>query len=642
MKKSIGSLFTSRRTDDDSRKKTGNTIRTSARQILLISLLLSGLAVVMWALPFISNSEAAGREDLAVNTGPSSDDIELSFVVTNTNDSGAGSLRQAVLDSNTAAGSDTITFDPAVFSSPQTITLASVITINPATGDSLTITGPGANMLTVSGNNAVRIFALSAGDTAMISGMTLTQAVTGAIGNAGNLTVTNMTFNANTNNGGGGDGGAIGNRQALSLTVTGCAFTNNTGTAQAGGAAINFNSFNTNPTATITNTTFTNNSAIGGAVAGAIFINNGMMTITGSTFTGNGTNNTGDGGAIAIQGGQVTQVTINNSVLTGNSSTRSGGAIYYQPNGGTPVLAINNSTISNNISNSDSDTFGGGGGGLYLADQGSVTIMSSTINGNISNTGSAATGLGGGIYVGVPMTMTNSTVSGNTAQRSGGGIYTEGTSTRIVNLTNSTIVNNTATINGGGISATSSNPVNIRNSIFANNTANGGTSPDILGTVNSNGFNLIKDTTGATINGATATNIIGQDPLLGPLQDNGGMTFTHALLVGSPAIDKGESSGSTTDQRIQTRPVDNPNITNAAGGDGADIGAFEIQPVLQFSTATYSISEGGGVATITVNRINGSEGIDTVMYATSDGTATGGASCGGGVDYQSAVGNLDL
>jgi len=64
--------------------------------------------------------------------------------------------------------------------------------------------------------------------------------------------------------------------------------------------------------------------------------------------------------------------------------------------------------------------------------------------------------------------------------------------------------------------------------------------------------------------------------MLGPLADNGGPTLTHALRVGSPAIDKGENqSFLTTDQRGQPRAYDNPNIANAAGGDGSDIGAYE-------------------------------------------------------------------
>ncbi|MEQ1923783.1 MAG: choice-of-anchor Q domain-containing protein, partial [Pyrinomonadaceae bacterium] len=564
--------------------------------------------------------------------------MAATFTVSNTNDTGGGSLRQAVLDSNAAAGSDTIVFD-ALFNSPQTIILASVISLDPATGDSLTITGPGQNLLTVSGNNAVPIFDLSSGDTAFLSGMTLRQAVFGAITNAGNLTATNMTFDANTSSNFFNYTGAIGNRAALSLTVTGCTFTNNINTL-LGGGAVGFNPTNATATATITNSTFTNNSATNdgfNSLGGAIYHSTGSMTITGSTFTGNGT--TGNGGAIAVQGGG--RLTINSSVLTGNSSPANGGAIYYQPNGGTPFLNINNSTISNNTANSDSNTTGTGGGGLYLTGEGSVTITGSTINGNTANTGNTATGIGGGIYVELPMTITNSTVSGNTAGRNGGGIYSNTVGTANVNITNSTIVNNTATLNGGGIERPgANNNTNLSNSIFANNTANGGTSPDVLGTFNSNGFNLIRNTTGATINGVTASNITGVDPLVGALQNNGGMTFTHALLTGSPAIDKGFSFSATADQRQQTKPVDNTAIPNASGGDGADIGAFEVQPILQYSSANYSIGEGGGTATITVNRANGTEGVDTVNYATSNGTATGGASCGGGVDYVNAAGTL--
>ncbi len=140
--------------------------------------------------------------------------------------------------------------------------------------------------------------------------------------------------------------------------------------------------------------------------------------------------------------------------------------------------------------------------------------------------------------------MTTSTVSGNTAGRNGGGIRATG---GIVNITSSTIVNNTAAMDGGGVNRAftgGTNPLNFRNTIVANNTA--ATGPDISGSVVSQGYNLIRNTTGATITGDTATNITGVDPNLGPLQDNGGLTFTHALLTGSPAIDKGESSGTTS------------------------------------------------------------------------------------------------
>ncbi len=92
----------------------------------------------------------------------------------------------------------------------------------------------------------------------------------------------------------------------------------------------------------------------------------------------------------------------------------------------------------------------------------------------------------------------------------------------------------------------------------------------------SDGYNLIQNTNACTITGNTTGNIYGIDPLLGPLQDNGGPTFTHALLPGSPAIDAGNAFGLTTDQRGFPRPYDLPGITNAS--DGSDIGAYEFNP----------------------------------------------------------------
>lgn len=198
-------------------------------------------------------------------------------------------------------------------------------------------------------------------------------------------------------------------------------------------------------------------------------------------------------------------------------------------------------------------------------------------------------GDGGGIYAGGALDLINSTVSGNTAGRDYGGVFdrNSGGSTDIVNITSSTIVNNTANgnIGGYGVNASDVGQNSIRNTIVANNTANGGTSPDINGPINSLGYNLFENSTGATITGDTTGNITGQDPNLGALRNNGGLTFTHALLVGSPAIDKGNSFGLTIDQRGASRPLDNPSIPNAA--DGADIGAFEVR---SSTAATATIS----------------------------------------------------
>jgi hypothetical protein len=155
-------------------------------------------------------------------------------------------------------------------------------------------------------------------------------------------------------------------------------------------------------------------------------------------------------------------------------------------------------------------------------------------------------------------------------------------------ITNSTISGNSAS-EGGGLHLNSYNAPRSRSTIIAlNASANG---PDVEGELTSDGFNLLGNNSGATILSAQASDQIGTpaapvDPLLGPLQNNGGPTFTHALLVGSPAIDQGESSGSMTDQRRFIRPVDFPDIANVTGGDGADIGALESAPAILANIST--------------------------------------------------------
>jgi hypothetical protein len=107
----------------------------------------------------------------------------------------------------------------------------------------------------------------------------------------------------------------------------------------------------------------------------------------------------------------------------------------------------------------------------------------------------------------------------------------------------------------------------------------------------SNGYNLFGDATGGTIIPKTGDQIGTSgapiNPLLGSLDDNGGPTETCALLLGSPALDKGgHIEGMTKDQRGQFRPLDDPLVAAAPGGDNSDIGAFEAQPALPANLST--------------------------------------------------------
>ena len=206
----------------------------------------------------------------------------------------------------------------------------------------------------------------------------------------------------------------------------------------------------------------------------------------------------------------------------------------------------------------------GWGGGIFNA--GNVTVNDSSLTGNVAR-GNVSLAYGGGIYNLGWMTINNSTISGNTIFGRGGGIYNRNGS---VTINNTTISGNVAGYYGVGTNIYNSGAVVIQSSIVAY-----GVNGNCAGSVTSIGYNLSSDGT-CTFN--NVGDLDNTDPLLGPLQNNGGPTETMALLPGSPAIDAGNLSGCTdgqgnalkTDQRGMPRP-------DAGDAGRCDIGAYETQ-----------------------------------------------------------------
>jgi hypothetical protein len=354
-----------------------------------------------------------------------------------------------------------------------------------------------------------------------------------------------------------GSGGAGGTAQGGGLYVNGGSLTfasstiaSNQGTGGAGGAFGHEGlgeggGLYNNGTLMVSNTTLSGNSAtIGNGIDNA-----GTLTVSNSTLSGN----SGYGGGINNSG----TLTVSNSTLSGNSGNGAGGINNFG------TLTVSNSTLSGNSS-------GDWGGGIN--NSGTLTVSNSTLSGN------SAGDWGGGIYNdrADTLTVSNSTLSANSAGHYGGGIFTFGTSP--LTLTNVTLSANRANTSGGGLYVSTGSPV-LHNTLIAGNYrgATGMTPDDVYGSLDAGGdYNLIGDGTGMTglINGVNG-NQVGSasdpiDPQLGPLDDNGGPTLTHALLPGSPAIDAGNNAYATDwDQR-------GPGFPRIVNGI-IDIGAFEYQ-----------------------------------------------------------------
>ncbi|HHW77378.1 MAG TPA: DUF4214 domain-containing protein [Xanthomonadaceae bacterium] len=251
--------------------------------------------------------------------------------------------------------------------------------------DNLTINGPGAS-LTISGNNAQRIFTINSGVTATFSALKLQN---GGIQNSGTLTLNNSTIQSSIWGSASIAGGAIGNTGTM--VVNNCTLSGNSATDNYGGGIYNAG------TLTVNSSVLSGNTAPNWS-GGGIY-NTGTLTVNNSTVSGNSTD--GSGGGIR-NGGRSATATVNNTTLSGNSAQYGGGGINHESG----TLTVRNSTLSGN-SVLDSSTSSGGGG---ISIRGSATILNSTLSGN-----AASASRGGGIHISrASLSIGNTLVAGNT------------------------------------------------------------------------------------------------------------------------------------------------------------------------------------------------------------------------------------
>ena len=260
-------------------------------------------------------------------------------------------------------------------------------------------------------------------------------------------------------------------------------------------------------------------------------------------------------------------MTFNGCVINANGTGNDGGGVCNDGTGGAAILAINNSTVSNNTAYHGAGICNDG----RLKGATLLQINNTTLNNN-------SAGDDAGAILNIADTkgtaaLSNCTISGNSAQSYGGGINNVAGLT----ISNTTFSGNSANF-GGSIAIGNPVTVSIGDTVLKAGQAGGNIFND-GGTVISRGYNLSSDFGGGYLNGPGDQ--INTDPILGPLQDNGGPTLTHALLPGSPALNAGDPNF-TPPPFFDQRGSGFDRVQNGR----LDVGSYEEQALLNTPTPT--------------------------------------------------------
>jgi CSLREA domain-containing protein len=507
---------------------------------------------------------------------------------------GRCTLRAAIMVANFFTGANTIILPAGVYTLTRPGYEDGALVGDLNISNDLTIKGAGSSLTIVDGNGAVtgdRVFKiLASANNVTLSGMTIRngQSLLSGVGmpigggglyteSAGNLLLSDVILDSNTALNG---GGLFANLPALGGSIE------------------------------LSHVIVRNNKAISGGVGegGGVMVQSlsdlSTMDVHDSLVVNNTTD--GTGGGFFVQGSELAHWSIERSQINSNTAASGGGIGNFLPlalsdsrlhgnhvsfdGGGIEAflpLAISRTTLDANSANRY-------GGGIFDLATGStplyndfVNITQSTLSGNFAKDG-------GGIYhdgfinYNSLLTLTNSTLTGNVVSLDGGGLEIYNGQAQ---LFNTTIAFNLVHLGipipgpgiGGGIYITIPAVLTAENTIIAKNSRGNGITlptPDdcysVGGTTGTLAFDLITTTTNCFVSGPQGGNIVGSNPLLGPLQFNGGLTQTQTLLPGSPAIDAGATAGCTgaagapitVDQRGFPRPI----------GPLCDIGAIEYNP----------------------------------------------------------------